>query len=118
MSTTDQKTLVELKDQIEKLALKFHQEGGVEASCVEYAHVTQVWYDGEITSTKCGQLLGQRRLILMSQGVRPDSKLMIDEWKPKMPAIQGKHTFAFVSKKEEAEELQKLINQLATALDA
>jgi hypothetical protein len=109
-------TMVELKKQIELLALNYHTSGGIQASYVECSHVTQVWQDGEITSTKCGSLYGQRRLILMKEGVNAESCILTTEWQPCMPNAYGANSFAFVASDIEANELHELIKKLAKML--
>ena len=71
-----------------------------ELAKVECDHVYQFWDDGEITSTKCGSLLGQRTLHMIHPAV---SKAV-----GKLAGVSGPHTYVYVT----YEQAVDLRNQL------
>lgn len=109
----EHKKALELKTQIEALALDYHNNGGLQASYEECSHIKQVWQDGEVTMTKCGSLLGSRKLAQMSVGVNHQTCLLTSEWLPSMPYTCGNDSYAFVATNEQVQQLCGLIQKLA-----
>ena len=73
---------------------------------IECSHVYQVWQDGEITLTKCGSLLGQRRLHML-EPPHASAKIGAENF----PHQSGANGFAYVTE-EGAEEIRCMILEL------
>lgn len=74
-------------------------------------HVWQVWEDGEITLQKCGELLWQRNLHMISCGsVRGIPPYV-------MPSQMGIHGYISVANEQEAEFIALLLQETSELLN-
>ena len=88
---------------IKALALILHDMG--HTTTKTKSHVYQVWEDGEITLTKCGDLYGLRSLHMTRKGQ--------SEVRVAMPHAHGKHSYAAVGGSKDAKQLSDAIFALA-----
>lgn len=84
----------------EKLAFALHSEERAKSN-IE-THVYMVFQDGEISMTKCGDLLGQRGMHMLEAGVT-------DVIPSVFPNKMGENTYAYVDSREEAQAIRMAV---------
>lgn len=86
-------------EELVEMANKLHDP---DLAKVEGDHVYQFWDDGEITSTKCGSLLGQRTLHM----IYPAASKAVG----KLTGVSGPHTYVYVTYEQAVDLRNQLIS--------
>lgn len=66
----------ELFNRIEGMIAEPHSERGQEIIHGDRSHVTEVWEDGELTTTKAGELYNARRLHRLERPFLPEGQVL------------------------------------------
>lgn len=87
-------------DKFVEVANSLHDPELAKAEC---DHVYQFWDDGEVTSTKCGSLLGQRTLHMIHPPITSNVKC-------KLIGVCGTYTYVYVTYDQAIDLRNQLIN--------